>query len=378
VLRSVAGDDAQAVEVHIHAKLEIVDDRLLHLGSANLNKRSMGLDTECDLAIEATDAATRRRIAAMRESFIAHHLGVSPDRVRDAIGRHGSLIAAIEHIDGADHRLEPIDPNHPEPLLDEDFEASLAEAADPRTPPAYEALSAAADFDDEDDGGGGIPIRVIVAAVAALVLLGVWYLTPASDLADIETVEPYFERIADSGWAPIAIPLTIVVASMAFFPITILIALTGMTLGPWLGFACALTGCLASAAASFAVGTLLGAKGLRRIIGHRLNRLSKRVAQKGVLSVAGLRLLPVAPFTAINLIAGASHIRFGDFVLGTFLGMAPGIVLMVALGDRLREVWRNPTVENMTVLGLIVLGWLALAFGMQFVITKIRRRRSKT
>jgi uncharacterized membrane protein YdjX (TVP38/TMEM64 family) len=173
------------------------------------------------------------------------------------------------------------------------------------------------------------------------------------------------------------VPLVIVLASVVFFPITILIALTGMTLGPFLGFACAAAGCLISAAASFALGTLLGEKGLRKIMGKRLNRMSKAVAKKGVLSVAGLRLLPVAPFTAINLIAGASHIRFWDFVLGTILGMAPGIMLMVALGDRLRQVWKNPSVENMTVLGLIAAGWLALAFGLQFVISKYRKRRSK-
>jgi uncharacterized membrane protein YdjX (TVP38/TMEM64 family)/phosphatidylserine/phosphatidylglycerophosphate/cardiolipin synthase-like enzyme len=378
VLRSVASDNGQSDEVHIHAKLEIIDNRLFHLGSANLNQRSMGLDTECDLAIEASNSDEGDRIAAMRNKMIAHHLGLSGDAFAETVARHGSLVAAVDAATRNDgHHFEPIDPNHPEPLFDEEIEASLANAADPKTPPAYAALSAAADLDESDSesDSGGIPIRVIVAVAAVIALVAVWYLTPAAELADIETLEPYFKELAASSWAPVAIPLIFVVASALFFPITILIALTGMTLGPILGFACAAAGSLISAALSFVIGTFLGKNGLRRIMGKRLNRLSKAVARKGILSVAGLRLLPVAPFTAINLIAGASHIRFSDFIFGTILGMAPGMALMVALGDRLREVWRNPSAENLTVLALIVAGWLALAFGLQYVISKRRKKQ---
>ena len=367
-------DGDRTEEVHIHAKLEIVDDRLLHIGSANLNRRSMGLDTECDLAVEATNDEERRRIIEIRNELVAHHLGVSADTLRGEVERHGSLIAAIDAAVGGEHTLEPIDPNHPAPIFDEDLEVGLANAADPRTPPGYETLSAAAKLHEPEEERSGMPIRVTVTALIAIVLLGVWYLTPASEFADIETLEPYFEQIAQSGWAPIAIPLIIVAASVIFFPITILIALTGLTLGPFLGVAYAAAGCLASAALSFGLGTFLGENGLRRVMGKKLNRMSKAIANKGVLSVAGLRLLPVAPFTAINLIAGASHIRFSDFFFGTLLGMAPGIILMAALGDRLREVWRNPSVANMTILGLIVAGWLALAFGLQYLISRRRKR----
>jgi uncharacterized membrane protein YdjX (TVP38/TMEM64 family) len=204
-------------------------------------------------------------------------------------------------------------------------------------------------------------------------LLAIWYATPVSDLADVQTLEPYFERIAASGWAPLVIPLIFLVASLAFFPVTILIALTGMTLGPFLGLLCAGIGCLGGALLSFWVGTLLGERGLRPIMGRKLTRLSTSLADKGILSVAGIRLLPVAPFTVINLIAGASHIRVVDFVVGTIFGMAPGIILMTALGDRLREVWRNPSAENVVVLGLITAGWLAAAFGFQYLISKYRK-----
>jgi uncharacterized membrane protein YdjX (TVP38/TMEM64 family) len=289
--------------------------------------------------------------------------------------RHGSVVAAIDAARSRANRLEPIDPAYPPPILDENFEVSIANAADPRTPPTHAALSAALEIHRPGAGSKGVPVRLVVLAVVAAALVALWYFTPLSEIANVETLEPYFQQIADSGWAPVAIPVVFAVAGLIFFPVTILIALTGMTLGPITGFLSATAGCLGSAALGFAAGTVMGEKGLRRIMGRRLNRLSQNAAEKGVVSMVGLRLLPVAPFTAINLIAGASHVRFFDFMIGSVLGMLPGIVLMTALGDRLREVWRNPSVENTILLGLLAMAWFGAAVGLQYLVSKYRKSR---
>ncbi|GGE49095.1 phospholipase [Agaricicola taiwanensis] len=81
--------------VHIHAKLIIVDDRFLRVGSSNLNNRSIGLDTECDLAIEAAAPEEAKAIRRIRLKLIAEHLGVVPEAVAEAIDRHG-LVATID------------------------------------------------------------------------------------------------------------------------------------------------------------------------------------------------------------------------------------------------------------------------------------------
>ena len=52
------GIEDENVQVRVHSKVCFIDDRLLRVGSANLNNRSMGLDTECDLAVEAEEPAT--------------------------------------------------------------------------------------------------------------------------------------------------------------------------------------------------------------------------------------------------------------------------------------------------------------------------------
>lgn len=79
----------------VHAKSTIIDDRLLRIGSTNLNNRSMGLDTECDIAVEPTDAAGLGVIAAHRHHTISHWIGVGADDYAAVEAVMGSVGAAI-------------------------------------------------------------------------------------------------------------------------------------------------------------------------------------------------------------------------------------------------------------------------------------------
>jgi phospholipase D1/2 len=88
-------------------------------------------------------------------------------------------------------------------------------------------------------------------------------------------------------------------------------------------------------------------------------------------------VVPIAPFTFVNLVAGASQIRLQDYVLGTILGMAPGLVIMSALGHQIFELWRHPTWTNIALLLAAVVGWLGVSLGVQILVSK-RRRAVKT
>ena len=81
--------------VYVHAKIMIVDDRLLRVGSSNIDRRSMGFDTECDVAILAPDEDTRALIRAFRDELLAEHLGRNPAQVTAEIDRQGSVTAAL-------------------------------------------------------------------------------------------------------------------------------------------------------------------------------------------------------------------------------------------------------------------------------------------
>ncbi len=91
---------ADGTPIYVHAKIMIVDDRLLKVGSSNLNNRSMGFDTECDLAIEASDRRTDKRIraviAGITNDLLAEHLAVEARDIAAVRKAKGTLIGAIE------------------------------------------------------------------------------------------------------------------------------------------------------------------------------------------------------------------------------------------------------------------------------------------
>lgn len=98
VMYAVVADEHKECEILIHSKVLIVDDRFLRVGSSNLNNRSEGLDTECDLAVEAGNEHQCKAIAGLREALLAEHLGSTPQAVSAAIDAEASLVRAIDRL----------------------------------------------------------------------------------------------------------------------------------------------------------------------------------------------------------------------------------------------------------------------------------------
>ncbi len=83
-------------EITIHSKVIIVDHTFVRIGSSNLNNRSEGLDTECDLAFEAGNAAHCDAILALRHKLMAEHLDTTPELVAETVAASKSLISTID------------------------------------------------------------------------------------------------------------------------------------------------------------------------------------------------------------------------------------------------------------------------------------------
>jgi phosphatidylserine/phosphatidylglycerophosphate/cardiolipin synthase-like enzyme len=97
--------------IYVHAKIMVVDDRVLRIGSANLNNRSMGFDTECDVIVEPDpkDRISRKAIAFRRNALLAEHMGTTPTIVEETLWHNGgSLIRAIDALNVGDRRLVPL------------------------------------------------------------------------------------------------------------------------------------------------------------------------------------------------------------------------------------------------------------------------------
>jgi phosphatidylserine/phosphatidylglycerophosphate/cardiolipin synthase-like enzyme len=103
-------------EIVIHSKVVVVDDRFLRIGSSNMNNRSRGLDSECDLAIEASDSAVARAIEALRNRLLAEHVGVAPELFGAQVARLGSVVTAVDSFNGGPRRLCPFEIDEAQPL----------------------------------------------------------------------------------------------------------------------------------------------------------------------------------------------------------------------------------------------------------------------
>jgi phosphatidylserine/phosphatidylglycerophosphate/cardiolipin synthase-like enzyme/uncharacterized membrane protein YdjX (TVP38/TMEM64 family) len=353
--------------IDLHSKLMIVDDRLLRIGSANLANRSMGLDTECDLAIEASEPRVARAIVALRDRLLGEHLGVATDDVAQAIGRMGSLIEAIEALRGNSRSLAPLDA-----ALDPNLDALVPDAAviDPERPVNPETLIDRFVPPEEQPHAGRrlIFFALLLAGIAALAVS--WRWGPLAGWLDPETLAHAASWVRDSSLTPIWILCAYVVASIIALPISLLIVATALIFGPFTAFAYALGGSIAGAAVGFGIGHVLGRQTIRRVAGARLNRLSRRLGRSGVLAVLAVRVIPVAPFTVVNFVAGASHIRLRDFLIGTMLGMAPGIAGVSIFSDRLLAALRDPTPATIASLAFIAAAIVAGAIGIRWWFTR--------
>ncbi|WP_240310892.1 phospholipase D-like domain-containing protein [Altererythrobacter sp. ZODW24] len=96
--------------IYVHAKLMIVDDEIVRIGSANMNNRSMGLDSECDVFIDAARPGNEhaaRRIASLRHSLLAEHLGLDEAEVPQLLEHYGSIASMIRHCPPNSRQLRP-------------------------------------------------------------------------------------------------------------------------------------------------------------------------------------------------------------------------------------------------------------------------------
>lgn len=332
--------------LNVHAKVMIVDDRLLRVGSANLSNRSMAIDSECDLTIEARDARESEAIARVRHRLLSEHLGTTPERFAATEAELGSMLGAVEAHAGGERTLEPValDAVEPDPEI-----VGNATLVDPVAPLEGEYVFEKLLPDEHRRRSRRRMIRA-AALAAFLVAVGLaWAFTPLRAMLDPVALGHALAPLRDSPVAPLVVMGVFVLGALVGFPVTLLVVQCGWLFGPWWGVAYSLLGVMASATTTYGLGRILGRDRVRRYTGNRLAWLVERVRRRGVLSVALLRTLPVAPFGVVNVLAGAVRLKFWVFLFGTALGMTPGIAALSAFGTSLGAVLRRPGWANVAL-----------------------------
>ncbi len=359
-LHVYAARTGEDVWINVHAKVMVVDDAFFRAGSANLSNRSMGLDTECDLALEAEgDPERARAIRWLRDDLVAEHLGTTAEALREACeAAGGSLADGIERLRGGERTLEPLAEQETAEL-----EALVPDTAllDPERPVSADQVLREVLPDDPAELVRHPILRVLGVVAVALGLAAAWRYTPLGEWLEPTRIVELGEPLRSGVLGPLAGALAFAVLGCLMVPLIALIVATALLYGPALGFAISLVGSVASAVASWALGRVMWRDTVRRLGGKRLNRLSKQLAERGVLAVAGIRMVPIAPYTVVNLVAGASHIRLRDFTLGTLLGIAPGAAALTLFSSQAAEAVREPDRGSLLLLagaGLLLIAAL--------------------
>ena len=220
-----------------------------------------------------------------------------------------------------------------------------------------------------------IRIGLVVLLVAGLALL--WKVTPLAAYATPDYIQPRLEEIRAM---PLAIPIAMAIytiGTLAFFPHMAMTATIVLVFSPVQAFAICMTGSLVSGSIGYLAGRLLGMRSLKKLFGETAAKMSHYINRGGLMGVTLLRLLPIAPYTAVNIAFGMLEVPFWLFLGGTFLGTLPGTALASLLGYSALELWREPDLKNSLMVAVGIAGWIGIIVGTHLIHRWWRRRHAR-
>src|SRR5579863_1470617 len=183
-------------------------------------------------------------------------------------------------------------------------------------------------------GGSTLMNAVKIAIIVILVGGSVWLLMEHSEwfrnpaLVKVEVLQW-------GVWGPVVFMLLYAVGPSFLVPGAVMTIAGGLAFGTLWGSIYSVLGADAGALIAFAAGRFLGRSFVQRVVGGRFEKLLAQIGRHGFQIIFYLRLVPLIPYNALNLLAGASPITFRDYFWASMIGMIPGTILFAFLGDAL-------------------------------------------
>jgi len=196
---------------------------------------------------------------------------------------------------------------------------------------------------------GVIVLFLLFAAASA------WKWTPLADLIDVNRLSGWAAWLRQSPARHFYLLGAYVIGSILLVPITAMILVTAIIFGPVMGSLYSIVGSLVGAAVTYAIGRFLGQDFVRKIAGAKWRRLEQKIRQTGIVAVTTLRLLPIAPFTVVNIISGAFKVPLRDYILGSLLGLLPGILITNLFAHQFTSAIRDPGIGAFLVLAALII-----------------------
>jgi uncharacterized membrane protein YdjX (TVP38/TMEM64 family) len=194
-----------------------------------------------------------------------------------------------------------------------------------------------------------VAVLLVLFAVAAA-----WKWTPLADLIDVNRLFRWAGSLRQSPARHLYLFGAYIIGSLLLVPITAIILVTALIFGPVMGSLYATLGSLAGAVVTYALGRFLGQEFVRKIAGAKWRRLEQKIGQSGIMAVATLRLLPIAPFTVVNVVSGAFKVPLRDYILGSLAGLVPGILITNFFAHQLNSAIRDPGLGTFLILAALI------------------------
>lgn len=343
--------------IYVHSKVLVIDDRILSIGSANTSNRSLGLDTECNINIEADGDQRRREIAMVCYTLLGEHLEQPAEAVESIVQQKRGWVTALDALSGQSGRLHKLNDTFPETWIDQVLPEGIC--FDPESPLSSEDLFEKLFFppipsiqdeealEEKEQGEPQKPeahperskkrtfLRGIPLFLLPLIGILLYFFLEKKGI-DLRTWVTTLDEARASHWTIPLFMIGTVIASVISFPITFFLVLGGILFGAYWGTLLNWTAALAGATVSYFLGLYLG-RPLFRFGQKRAPAAADWIKQKGFWAILILRVIGVFPFTVVNFIAGASKIRLSNYLLATALGMLPGTFLISYFSDAILQ-----------------------------------------
>ncbi|WP_447955965.1 TVP38/TMEM64 family protein [Vreelandella sp. EE7] len=204
-------------------------------------------------------------------------------------------------------------------------------------------------------------------AILIAVVFAWWWLDRAGFMTaeGLDSSIAYVSQWRRAPWMFAAVILTYNVLLLVMFPLTLLVVATGLLFGPAWGLFYAILGTLSFSILSYWIGHWLGRDALMDYGGRHLRGLSGYLSKRGIRTMILINVIPLAPFTLTNMLAGAFHLRFRDYMIGSTLGLVPSLAIIILLGSQLGALLTAASREEVlfALAGLVLGG--ALLFGLK-------------
>lgn len=185
--------------------------------------------------------------------------------------------------------------------------------------------------------------KILFGAVVLAALGAAWRYTPLAEYLTLDRISQVARMVRETRWAPIALVVAYTPAAALMFPRPLLTLVGIIAFGLWAGIGYAAAGILGAALATYYAGRMMKDRTVRRIAGDKLEPMRKVLRNHGILAIFALNMVPAPPFAVQGAIAGACRVPVRDYVVGSMLGMAPGLIAWTAFGGQIVRALRDPS-----------------------------------